>query len=127
MNILRVSYGQKPYVAELDRSSESIASINDSFRHLAEDVQLWSFYETVPTNLVLTSMIIVDKASATLGYAKERTSLLNADHRNICKFDLPTDPNYKTLRNAFITTVDSILSEGNVTPLIIINRLTHVW
>lgn len=36
--------------------------------------------------------------------------LLNADHRGVCKFDQPTDPNYKTLRNAFITTVDSILS-----------------
>ena len=112
MNVLKVSYGQKPYVAELDRNSGSIASINDSFRHFAEDVQLWSFYETVPSNLVLTSAIIVDKGSANLGYAKERTSLLNADHRGVCKFDLPTDPNYKTLRNAFVTTVDSILLDG---------------
>lgn len=112
VNILKVSYGQKPYVTELDRNSGSIASINDSFRHFAEDLQLWSFYETLPSNLVVTSAIIVDKVSANLGYAKERTALLNADHRGVCKFDLPTDPNYKTLRNAFVTTVDSILSEG---------------
>ncbi|KAL9633201.1 MAG: hypothetical protein Q9164_004842 [Protoblastenia rupestris] len=111
MNILKVSYGQKPYVTELDRNSGSIASINDSFRHVAEDLQLWSFYETVPSNLVLTSAIIVDKASAHLGYPKERTSLLNADHRGVCKFELPTDSNFRTLRNAFVTTVDSILSE----------------
>lgn len=112
MNIMKVSYGQKAFVSELDRSSGSIASINDSFRHFADDLQLWSFYESVPSNLVITNMLIVDKASATLGYAKERTSLLNADHRGVCKFDLPSDPNYKTLRNAFITTIDSILSES---------------
>ena len=111
-NILKVSYGQKAFVSELDRNSASIDSNNDSFRHYAEDLQLWSFYETLASNLVLTSAIIVDKASATLGYAKERTSLLNADHRGVCKFDLPSDPNYKTLRNALITTIDTILSES---------------
>jgi len=65
---------------------------------------------------VIKNAMIVDKASAILGYAKERTSLLNADHRGVCKFDQPTDPNYKTLRNAFITTVDDILSNGNNPP-----------
>src|SRR5215469_11463408 len=72
VNILKVSYGPKPFVTELDRNSESIASINDSFRHYAEDLQLWSFYETVPTGFKLTNVIIVDKASATLGYPKEK-------------------------------------------------------
>lgn len=75
VNILRVSYGQKPFVMELDRNSRSIASINDSFRHLAEDLQLWSFYETIPSNIVIKNAMIVDKTSAILGYAKERTSL----------------------------------------------------
>lgn len=111
-NIMKVSYGQKAFVSDLDRNSGSICSINDSFRHFAGDVQLWSFYETLPSSLVITNVLIVDKASATLGYARERTSLLNADHRGIGKFDLPSDPNYKTLRNAFITTIDSIPSES---------------
>ncbi|OCK74785.1 hypothetical protein K432DRAFT_429827 [Lepidopterella palustris CBS 459.81] len=110
-NILKVSYGAKPFVTELERNSESIASINDSFRHFAEDLQLWSFYETFPSNLMLTKAIIVDKASAILGYPNERSSLLNADHRGVCKFDQQTDRNYQTLRNAFITTIDTILSE----------------
>ncbi len=109
---MKVSYGQKTFVTEIDRNSASITSTNDSFRHFAEDVQLWSFYETVPSSLVLTSSLIVDKASATLGYARERISLLNANHRGVCKFDLPSDPNYKILRNAFITTIDTILSES---------------
>ena len=111
-NILKVTYGQKAFVSELNRNSESISSTNDSFRHFADDVELWSFYETVPSSLVLTSSIVVDKASATLGYSKEHISLLNTDHRGVCKFDLPSDSNYKTLRNAFITTIDTILSQS---------------
>lgn len=112
MNILKVSYGQKPFVSDLERNSRLINSTNDSFRHYAEDLQLWSFYETFPSQIVLTSALIVDKSSATLGYAKEHISPLNADHRGVCKFDLPSDPNYKTLRNAFITTIDIILSQS---------------
>ncbi len=112
MNIMKVSYGQKTFLSEIERNSASVTSINDSFRHFAEDIQLWSFYETVPSSLVLTNSLIVDKASATLGYTRERISLLNADHRGVCKFDLPSDPNYKILRNAFITTIDTILSES---------------
>jgi len=126
VNVLKVSYGTKPFVTELDRNSESIASINDSFRHYAQDLQLWSFYETVPSNFVLTNVIIVDKASATLGYAKERVSLLNADHCTICKFDQQTDPNYRTLHNAFITTIDTIISEGNTIPSKIIKELAYI-
>ena len=112
MNILKVSYGQKPFISDLERNSRLINSTNDSFRHYAEDLQLWSFYETFPSQIVLTSALIVDKSSATLGYAKEHISPLNADHRGVCKFDLPSDPSYKTLRNAFITTIDIILSQS---------------
>jgi hypothetical protein len=107
-----VSYGPKPFLGELNRTSETIISINDSFRHFSEDLQLWSFYETVPSNLVRMKTLIVDKSSATLGYAREQSLLLNADHRGVCKFDRQSDPNYQTLRKSFITTIDSILSEG---------------
>ena len=112
MNILKFSYGQKAFVADLERNSSLINSTNDSFRHYADNLQLWSFYETSPCQVVLASALIVDKSSATLGYAREHISPLNADHRGICKFDLPSDPNYKTLRNAFITSIDTILSES---------------
>lgn len=114
LNILKASNGSKPFATELDCNSESIASINDSFRHFVDDIRLWSFYETIPSNLMFTKAIIVNKASATLGYAKERSSLLNANHHSICKFDQETNPNYQALRNAFITTIDSISSESNM-------------
>jgi len=112
INILKVSYGQKAFVSDLERNSSLIKSTNDSFRHHAEDLQLWSFYETFPCQILLISVLIVDKSSATLGYPREHISPLTTDHRGICKFDLPSDPNYKTLRNAFITTIDTILSQS---------------
>ncbi len=65
---------------------------------------------------MVSEAIVVDKVSATLGYPNERTALLNADHRGVCKFDRTSDPNYKTLRNAFSTTIDSITAEGMVFP-----------
>ena len=113
-NILKVTYGQKPYVTELERNSSSVCAINDSFRHFAEDLHLWSFYETLPSNLMFLNVMVVDKSSATLGYAQERIALLNADHRGVCKFERLSDPNYKTLRNAFSTTVDAITAEGRM-------------
>lgn len=112
MAILKISYGQKAFVSNLEPNSSLINSINDSFRHHTEDLQLWSFYETFPFQRVFTSALVVDKSSATLGYEKEHISPLNADHRGICKFDLPSDPNYKTLRNAFVTTIDTIMSHS---------------
>jgi hypothetical protein len=115
-NILRVTCGAKSFVMDLDRNSESIATTNDSFRHYAEYLQLWSFYETVPSDLGLMKAIIVDKASASLGYSKEWPLPLDADHCSICRFDQQTDGNYRKLFNVFTTTIDTILSEGKTTP-----------
>ena len=103
---------QGAFASDLERNSSLINSTYDSSRHYAEDLQLWSFYETYPSQIILSSVSIVDKSSATLGYAREHISPPNADHRGVCKFDLPNDPNYKILRNAFITTVDTILSQS---------------
>lgn len=90
-------YGSKAYVENIVPNSEAIHSINDQFRHICHEVQLWSFFETVKTSLGL----IVEKDSAILGLPRERIQLLNADHRNVCKFDDPSDNSYRTLRNAF--------------------------
>ena len=101
---LAVSHGSKPYVDGLMPRSDAIQVINDGFRHAYQGVQLWSFFETVKTSLGL----IVEKDSATLDLPGERVQLLNADHRHVCKFESPADSNYCTLRNAFVSTIDSI-------------------
>ena len=45
------------------------------------------------------------------GLPHEQIQLLNADHRHVCKFADPSDSNYSTLRNAFVSTIESIERE----------------
>lgn len=111
-NILHMTYSSRAYVAELERGSGAIQSINDEFRKYSADIVLWSFYETQMLKLGLLSSLIVDPDSATLGYPDEKQMPMNADHRSICKFDTTTDPNYVILRNALASTVDSITKRG---------------
>jgi len=107
-NVIKLSFihSEKSYVADLIPNSGAIQVINDEFRHAYQGLHLWSFFETLQTSLGL----IVEKDSAIIGLPGERIQLLNADHRNVCKFDSPADNNYRTLRNAFASTIDSIES-----------------
>ena len=111
-NILQITYSTRPYLADLERGSGAIQSINDEFRNYSADVKLWSFYETQKLKMGIISSLIVDPDSATLGYREEKQIPMNADHRSICKFDTPSDPNYVTLRNALVSTVDDICKGG---------------
>ena len=124
-NIIKVSAGPKAYLNDLEPNSVLISSINETFRHYAQDLQLWSFYETLQSNLILYNSMVVDKSSATLGYPHERIALLNADHRGVCKFDRPSDPNYRTIRNAFSTTVESITTTGMDLRLALLSSLKN--
>lgn len=105
-NLLRLSvlHTSKDYIANLIPNSGANQAINDEFRHAYAGIQLWSFFETVETSMGL----IVTKDSAVLGLPGERVQLLNADHRNVCKFGDPSDNTYCTIRNALVSTIDSI-------------------
>lgn len=107
-NILHIAYSSRAYVADLERGSGAIQSINDEFRNYSADIDLWSFYETQKLKIGVLSTLIVDPESATLGYREEKQMPMNADHRSICKFETPTDPNYVILRNALASSVQSI-------------------
>ncbi|KAI5921326.1 hypothetical protein F4810DRAFT_344137 [Camillea tinctor] len=109
-NILQVTWGTKPFVSDLLPNSVTLSEINDSFRHYAGDLHLWSFYETVPMNAKILNKLVVEKHSATLGYSNEEISAMDADHRHVCKFDNKLDPNYRKLRNALCTAIDIIRS-----------------
>ena len=112
-NLLLVTLGSKPYVGDLLPNSAALAEINDAFRHHAHDLRLWSFYETAPLRIGLMNKLIVDKFSATLGFPGEEICPMEAaDHRQVCKFDADTDPNYKRLRNALSTSLDTIRSSS---------------
>jgi len=114
-NILRVSvvHGARPYIANIERNSEALEVINDEFRHYAVHLKLCSLYETKKTKSPLTgAAMVVEKDSAVLGYPGEQVVMVNANHRDICKFDDRSDPNFITVSNVISTVVDSLLKSG---------------
>lgn len=121
-SVLMVAWGTKPFVNDLLPNCSVLAEINDTFRHYAADLRLWSFYETLPVKMMVGSKLVVEKHSATLGYGNEEISSMDADHRHVCKFDNATDPNYKKLRNALTTAVDMIKAESKYTDRTLANN-----
>ena len=109
--ILQMVPGNRPFVQDLNRNALATQSINDEFPQHCQDLQLFSFYETLPMNYGVGKGLIVEKDLATLGYSNERTAYLNGNHRDICKYASTADPNYLTVRNALAATIDSFRSE----------------
>ncbi|KAI4217247.1 MAG: hypothetical protein LQ351_000556 [Letrouitia transgressa] len=112
--VLAVAPGARPFVNDLNRNSIATQSINDEFPHHCHDLQLYSFYETVPTNYFFGKGLIVDKDLATLGYSNERTAYLNANHREVVKFSSVDDPNYLTVRNSLAFAINSLIKESSL-------------
>ncbi|EPE27487.1 alpha/beta-Hydrolase [Glarea lozoyensis ATCC 20868] len=106
--ILSLSSGSRPFVTDLQRNSQITQSMNDEFSSLCEDLQLYSFYETMPTTVGPRKIMVVERDMATLGYTNERTAYLNADHRHVVKFLTPEDVNYKTIRNALAAVIHGL-------------------
>ncbi|KAH8907338.1 NACHT and WD domain protein [Coniochaeta sp. PMI_546] len=117
-NILTMTgiLSSRDYIKDLTTGSRSAQLINDEFGKYAHVLPIFSFYETLRMNLGLSSTLIVKPDSAVLGagFENERCQLINANHRDICKFDSPDDPNYITLRNALSTAVQDILKDLTV-------------
>ena len=112
--ILNLSPGQRPFVTDLHRNSLATQSINDEFPQHSQDLQLFSFYETLPTSYGVGKSLVVDKDLAILNYVNERTAYLNANHRDVCKYASQNDPNYKTVRNALASAIDNFRTHRTV-------------
>lgn len=112
--VLAVAPGERPFVSDLNRNSIATQSINDEFPRHCGDLQLYSFYETIPTNYFFGKGLIVDKDLATLGYSNERTAYLNANHREVVKFGSKDDPNYLTVRNSLASAIHSLTRENSL-------------
>ncbi|KAK3900319.1 hypothetical protein C8A05DRAFT_36046 [Staphylotrichum tortipilum] len=105
---MSIGSGSKAFVKELVPGSGTIQAINDEFRHVCNDVRLWSFFEGVPTSTGPTNTMIVEKESAVMGLPGEHTQYLQADHRRLVKFESTEDPNYNILLRCFNTTIEEI-------------------
>ncbi|KAI1196726.1 NACHT and WD domain protein [Nemania serpens] len=104
----------REYINEISLGSISAQLINEDFGRYASTLQVYSFYETLETSLGLFSALIVDKESAVLGpgFRNEIARYMNANHRGICKFDSPEDPNYISLKNSLSSAVQNLLQES---------------
>lgn len=114
--ILKVSMGGAPmqFIADLTSGSQALQKLNESFRHVAEKLQIISFYETRPTAMLrsTTKIIVLEKESSVLGYPGEISKPLDADHHGVCKYDGPDDPRYITVRNALKSLIAKVIAKG---------------
>jgi hypothetical protein len=143
-NILAVSGVPKEYVHDLTKGSSSTEIINEDFVRFLDGVSLFSFYETLPMKIGgVSSGLIVDKHSAVLGrlaqtqhswrhcpfdaaadfsveYKDERRNLMIANHRDICKYNTPDDPNYIKVRDSLGSAIDDLLRHGKYASFLLV-------
>ncbi|XDG06217.1 hypothetical protein ABKA04_005832 [Annulohypoxylon sp. FPYF3050] len=118
-------HSSKEYVSELARRSPTIDELNESFRHHASKLQIFSFYETVSTSVGPMSFMILEKQSSLLGYSNETPQPLIANHHDVCKFRGIDDPNYISVVGALRGVVNDA-SASQVTDASIEEDLAHV-
>ncbi|TGJ87337.1 hypothetical protein E0Z10_g1497 [Xylaria hypoxylon] len=106
----------REYISELSKGSTSAQLINEDFGRYASSLCIYSFYETLETSVGVHSFLVVDKDSAVLGpgFKNEIARYMNANHRGICKFESPEDPNYVSLKNSLASAVQDLLQESLV-------------
>ncbi|KAL1862499.1 hypothetical protein VTK73DRAFT_6875 [Phialemonium thermophilum] len=100
-------HSAKEYVTEMARRSPTIDEINESFRHHASKLHIFSFYETLSTAVGPVQVTILDKSSSVMGYPNETPQPLVANHHNVCKFTGVDDPNYTSVVGALRSVIAS--------------------
>ena len=95
----------KPFISDLNQKSYLLEELNDQFRHVASNLTIWSFYETIASTVGPKKQMILEKYSSVLGYPDEVSIPLNADHHNVCKFSSVEDPNYIAVKNCLVSLV----------------------
>ncbi|KAI0552310.1 hypothetical protein F4679DRAFT_535245 [Xylaria curta] len=98
----------KHFISDLSKSSSAIEELNEQFRHVAPNLSIWSFYETLATSIGPWKIMVLEKDSSVLGYPAEISRPLQADHHDVCKFSSPVDPNYVAVRNAIQSLVTQL-------------------
>lgn len=111
--VLTISFqSTKNFITDLNRNSPALEEINEQFRHIAPKLSIVSFYETLATTVGPKKIMVLEKDSSILGYPKEVSRALNADHHDVCKYTSPEDSNYISVRNALKTLVGRFKPKG---------------
>ncbi|KAL8736836.1 MAG: hypothetical protein Q9181_002279 [Wetmoreana brouardii] len=100
LSVSLFNHSAKQYIAELKQNSPALQDINELFRNIAPQLQIFSFFETQQTAVGPRKMMVLEKDSSILGYPYEISKPLDADHHNVCKYTGQQDPNYVSVRNA---------------------------
>lgn len=98
----------REFISDLNKGSHTLEELNEQFRHVAPKLSIWSFYETLATPVGPANVMVLDKDSSILGYTKEVSRPLNADHHGVCKYYGPEDSNYISVRNALSSLVKDL-------------------
>ncbi|KAH7066089.1 hypothetical protein BKA63DRAFT_155094 [Paraphoma chrysanthemicola] len=92
--------GGKPNNSLLDvlvKDSTALQYTNESWIHLHQAYEIFSFYETRPLPVGNSVTMIVNKHEATLNVPHERTIALDASHAEIVKFPNANSASYVTV------------------------------
>ena len=94
------AFSPKQYIAELRSNSATLLELNEQFRNLAPSIEVVSFFETQATTIGgVAKVLILQKDSSTLGYPREISNPLDADHQTVSRYSSKQDPNYISVRD----------------------------
>ncbi|RYP54076.1 hypothetical protein DL768_001078 [Monosporascus sp. mg162] len=111
--VLALAPGSRPFVNDLSPQSAMLQSINEAFPRYSQNLQLFSFYETLPMYYGIGKGLIVEKHCAVMNYPNERRTYLDANHRDVARFSAPSEPSYILVRNALAMTIEDQRSSLN--------------
>jgi hypothetical protein len=94
LSILRLSGLATKVVDDMIPGSAILELVNYRFRHVAADLTIWSFYETLSSKSTPYRSFMLDEQTSTLGWPGENAFALAASHYETCKFASPDDGNY---------------------------------
>ncbi|RYO76864.1 hypothetical protein DL766_009970 [Monosporascus sp. MC13-8B] len=105
--VLAFAPGSRPFVNDLSPQSAMLQSINEAFPRYSQNLQLLSFYETLPMYYGIGKGLIVEKHCAVMNYPNERRTYLDANHRDVARFSARSEPSYVLVRNALAMTIEN--------------------
>ncbi|RYP55765.1 hypothetical protein DL771_012356 [Monosporascus sp. 5C6A] len=105
--VLALAPGSRPFVKDLSPQSAMLQSINEAFPRYSQNLQLFSFYETLPMYYGIGKGLIVEKHCAVMNYPNERRTYLDANHRDVARFSARSEPSYVLVRNALAMAIEN--------------------